>query len=79
MFMVYWTIVADGAATPHAQAFPPSDMVAAIGLMEQLRERQRAGEDVRFVTMASENPDSVGHPGVEAAGPGYSWTKRRRR
>lgn len=79
MFMVYWTIVEDDAVTPHAQHFAASEMVAAIGMMEQLRGRQRAGEGVRFVTMASENPDSVGHPGVQAAGPEYSWTKRRRR
>ena len=79
MFMVYWTIVQEDAATPHAQSFASTDMLAAMALMEQLRVRQRAGEGVRFVTMSSENPDSVGHPGVDVVGPGYKWTKRRNR
>lgn len=79
MFMVYWTIVDGDTGTPHAQSFESADMLPAIALMEQLRTRQRAGEGVRFVTMASENPDSVGHPGVEVVAPGYSWTKRRKR
>ncbi|QYF91765.1 hypothetical protein KY495_13255 [Massilia sp. PAMC28688] len=79
MFMVYWTVVEGDVGTPHATPFAATDMLAAMALMEQLRVRQRAGEGVRFVTMSSENPDSVGHPGVEAAGPGYSWTKRRNR
>ena len=54
-------------------------MLAGMALMEQLRTRQRAGEGVRFVTMSSENPDSVGNPGVDVVGPGYKWTKRRNR
>ena len=79
MFMVYWSIGDADAATPHAQSFASTDMLAAMALMEQLRTRQRAGEAVRFITMASENPDSVGHPGVDVVGPGYKWTKRRNR
>lgn len=79
MFMVYWTVTDAGANTPHGQSFLDADMVGALALMEALRVRQRAGESIRFVTMASENPDSVGNPGVEAAGPGYKWTKRRHR
>lgn len=77
--MVYWSVVEADLTTPHASAFPAADMLGAMALMEQLRARQRAGEGIRFVTMSSENPDSVGHPGVEAAGPGYNWTKRRNR
>lgn len=76
MFMVYWTV---DDAISHAQSFAATDMLAAMALMEQLRTRQRAGEHVRFITMASENPDSVGHPGVDVVGPGYKWTKRRNR
>ena len=70
MFMVYWTIIEGDAATPHSQAFASTDMLAAMALMEQLRTRQRAGEGLRFITMSSENPDSVGHPGV---GRGRLW------
>ncbi len=79
MFMVYWTLMEGETATPHAQSFASTDMLPAMALMEQLRTRQRAGEGVRFVTMSSENPDSVGHPGVDVVGPGYKWTKRRQR
>jgi hypothetical protein len=79
MFMVYWTLVEGSQHTPHAQSFPAADMGAALALMEQLRVRQRAGEGIRFVTMSSENPESVGHPGVDATGQGYRWTKRRHR
>lgn len=79
MFMVYWTIVEGESATPHAQSFAATDMLPAMALMEKLRTRQRAGEGLRFITMSSENPDSVGHPGVDVVGPGYKWTKRRQR
>jgi hypothetical protein len=78
MYMVYWTIVGDDATTPHAQAFDTAHMVDAMQFMEQLRARQRAGEGVRFVTMCSEHPDLVGHPGVDVTGPDYNWKKRRR-
>ena len=79
MYMVYWTITEADVATPHAQAFASTDMLPAMALMEQLRTRQRAGEGIRFVTMSSEHPDSVGNPGVDVVGPGYKWTKRRNR
>jgi hypothetical protein len=79
MFMVYWSVTEGATASPHARQFASAEMLAAMALMEQLRTRQRAGEGVRFVTMSSENPDSVGHPGVDVVGPGYKWTKRRNR
>ena len=79
MFMVYWVEMDGEGTVPRATSFPSSDMLAAMALMEQLRTRQRAGEPIRFVTMASENPDSVGHPGVDVVGDDYKWTKRRRR
>lgn len=78
MYMVYWTVVDDGQATPRAQAFDTAEMVTAMGFMEELRKRQRAGEGVRFITMCSEHPDAVGHPGVDVTGPDYDWKKRRR-
>ncbi|HEY8606001.1 MAG TPA: hypothetical protein VIM12_02655 [Noviherbaspirillum sp.] len=77
MFMVYWT-VADGNAD-HAQArcFPSDEMGAALKFMETLRGRQRDGDDIGFITMCSENPHSVGHPGVADPSPDYNWKKRR--
>ena len=84
MYMVYWTVVdanaQDGAASAACQQlFDSADMLAAMALMEQLRTRQRAGEGIHFVSMASENPDSIGHAGVDVTGPDYDWTKRRKR
>ena len=78
MYMVYWTTVEDDASHPHAQPFDTTEMVKAMQFMEELRARQRAGEGVRFVTMCSEHPDLVGHPGVDVTGPDYNWKKRRR-
>lgn len=75
MYMVYWTVVGEGA---QARGFETSEMVPAMQFMETLRARQRAGEGVRFVTMCSEHPDAVGHPGVDVTGPDYDWKKRRR-
>jgi hypothetical protein len=77
MYMVYWTIVEHGVDKPHSRLYQTSEMVPAMQFMEQLRVRQRAGEAVRFVTMCSEHPDLVGHPGVDVTGPGYNWKKRR--
>ena len=78
MYMVYWTIVDEAASTPYAQSFDTAEMAAAMGFMEELRRRQRAGEGVRFITMCSEHPDMVGHQGVDVTGPDYDWKKRRR-
>jgi hypothetical protein len=77
MYMVYWTVVDGDICTPHEQGYDTSDMLAAMQFIEQLRARQRAGEALRFITMAAEHPDSVGHPGVDVTGPGYDWKKRR--
>jgi len=78
MYMVYWTIDDGATRTPQARAFESNAMSAAMQFMETLRTRQRAGEGVCFVTMASENPHSVGHPGAADPSPGYAWKKRRR-
>jgi len=78
MYMVYWTTIEDEAQVAHAEPFDTSEMVAAMKYMEELRTRQRAGESIRFITMCSEHPDVVGHPGVDVTGPDYDWKKRRR-
>jgi hypothetical protein len=77
MFMVYWTSVGEAGNVSHSQPFDTSEMVPALGFMEDLRRRQRSGEGVRFITMCSEHPDVVGHPGVDVTGPDYNWKKRR--
>lgn len=78
MYMVYWTEVKDGAATAHGREFDSAEMSAALKFMEELRTRQRQGEGICFVTMSSENPDSVGHAGAADPHPDYDWKKRRR-
>jgi hypothetical protein len=78
MYMVYWTVVDNETRYPHAKAFDSSDMLAAMRFMEELRTKQREGKAISFITMSSENPESVGHPGVAEPGPDYNWKKRRR-
>ena len=78
MYMVYWTVVEDDGYAPQSQAFDTTEMIPAMAFMEGLRKRQRAGEALRFITMSSEHPDSVGHPGVDVTGADYDWKKRRR-
>lgn len=78
MFMVYWTAVDGARHTPHCQLFESGHMIDALAFTESLRKRRRDGEDLRFVTMCSENPDLVGEAGVDVVGPGYDWKKRRR-
>jgi hypothetical protein len=78
MYMVYWTELTDQLQTPAQAAFPASALRAALQFMEQLRQRQRAGEAVSFIVMASENPDSVGHAGAADPAPDYKWMKRRK-
>jgi hypothetical protein len=78
MYMVYWTTVEAGGTAPQQEGFDTSEMLEAMRFMEELRRRQRDGEPLRFITMCSEHPDVVGHPGVDVTGPDYNWKKRRR-
>ena len=78
MYMVYWTRVQGEQSAPHAQLFPSHAMGEALAFMEGLRKRRREGENLQFITMASENPDHVGQLGVDVTGPDYHWKKRRR-
>lgn len=78
MYMVYWTESDDTGSGVHGRGFSSSAMSDALKFMEELRARQRAGESISFVTMASENPHSVGHAGAADPSPDYNWKKRRR-
>lgn len=78
MYMVYWTELKDGSASPHGRGFDSIEMSDAMKFMETLRTLQRAGDGICFITMASENPHSVGHPGVADPAPDYDWKKRRK-
>jgi hypothetical protein len=78
MYMVYWTETGDDSSVARSRSFASDEMSAALTFMEELRAKQRAGDPVCFVTMSSENPDSVGHPGVANPSSDYDWKKRRR-
>jgi hypothetical protein len=70
MFRVYFT--QDRRA--YYCDFPADKMSDALSYMETLRK----DENNSFVTFCSENPQSVGKPGVAEVGSDYNWTKRRR-
>jgi hypothetical protein len=73
MYKVYYTI----DTTPYAEIF--EDMTTALSATQFHRSLGRT-----FVTMVSENPNSVGKPGVDSVvdgvlpdGLAYTWMKRR--
>jgi hypothetical protein len=77
MFVVFWLDVQPAGINPQYKEFDSEDMMAAMTFMESLRQQQRSGCGVCHVTMSSENPHSVGRPGVDVTGPDYHWRKRR--
>lgn len=77
MYMVYWSVMGSAGGIPQSREFDSSEMHAALQFMEGIRMRQRAGEAIAFVTMCSENPDSVGLAGVAEPDADYQWKKRR--
>jgi hypothetical protein len=78
VYKVYWSQVVEGDQEVCKTAdFKKDGMSDALKFMESLRKVQRENGSVRFVTFCSENPDSVGRPGVDVPGPNYDWKKRR--
>lgn len=73
MFNVYWM----EKNQAKNELFESEKMSESLTFMEALRKRQRDGEDIAFITLSSENPHSVGKPGVDVTGPDYDWKKRR--
>lgn len=77
-FMVYWTEVQeDGSLVPRSKVFDLESMSDSLDYMSTLRIDQITHGNIRFICMSSENPNSVGKPGVATVGPDYNWTKRR--
>ena len=75
MFKVYWTCAQDKA---YGKEF--EKMTDALNFAQELRNVYKR----RFVTIVSEDPNSVGKAGVDAVedgvlpnGDSYSWKKRR--
>lgn len=82
-FMVFWmqAEASDHGWKPHAMHFEMSEMSAALRYMETLR----TSASNQFVTMVSQNANSVGKPGVASivdgktpAGEVYDWSKAGR-
>jgi hypothetical protein len=74
MFVVYW--LADAQA--RFERFDADALTDALRFAETLRTRQASGEDIGFVTLCSENPQSVGKAGAADPPADYDWKKRRR-
>lgn len=75
MYKVYWTVPVNNEA--FSEDF--DDMGSALARAKSLRDAGRT-----FVTMVSENPNSVGKAGVDEIKDGvlpdgteYTWRKRR--
>jgi hypothetical protein len=68
MYKVYWTNTHNG----ESYGKEIGNLIDALAECKMLRDSGRS-----FVTMVSENPDSVGKPGVTDVGPDYDWKKRR--
>lgn len=77
MFMVYWTEVQGELEHPQSRKFELDQMTEALQYMESLRKKQRMTGGICHITMSSENPNSVGLPGVDVTGDDYDWKKRR--
>jgi hypothetical protein len=82
-FMVFWTHQPHGAdcMQPSASHFEMNEMSAALAFMESLRKEGLA----QFVTMVSQNSNSVGKAGVASIVDGktpdgfaYEWSKAGR-
>lgn len=75
MFKVYYTDPVDNTC----YNWDCEKLTDALSVSEQFRKR-----GMRFVTMVSEDPNSIGKPGVDSVENGlcpdgveYSWKKRR--
>jgi hypothetical protein len=71
---VYWT----EENVPKSQDFNKNELDHSLKHCENLRFRRQQGENINFISLASENPDANHLHGVAAPGVGYNWKKRRR-
>ena len=79
MYMVFWVSYNEGTITPMSQGFKDHELTQTLKFMEDLRRQQRTDGSVGFVGMVSEDPNSVGLPGVSDKLPeGYDWSKKFR-
>ncbi|WP_277189107.1 hypothetical protein [Caballeronia sp. BR00000012568055] len=74
MFVVYWL---EAQRNARFERFEADALAQALSFAEALRKRQADGEDIGFITLCSENPQSVGRAGVADPPADYDWKKRR--
>lgn len=72
-FKVYWTKNDE----PNYRDFKNEEMGEALKWCEHLRNERAMGHNISFITLASEQVDSVTLDGVAAPKSDYHWTKRR--
>lgn len=72
-YVVYWL----NELTPQAKHFTAEELEASLKFTESLRVRALDGEEITFVTLASENINNVGKRGVDVTDASYDWKKRR--
>jgi hypothetical protein len=77
MYMVYWSAVHEDGLEAKSRTFTGELLEEPLAFVRELRREGDETGKIRFVIMCSENPNSVGKPGAEMAGPEYDWTKRR--
>jgi hypothetical protein len=77
MFVVYWLEANASDGLARFERFDATALAEALRFAETLRKRQGDGDDVAFVTLCSENPQSVGKAGAADPPEGYDWKKRR--
>jgi hypothetical protein len=77
MFVVYWLEQRDAHSAARFEKFADDALTQALAFAETLRKRQAAGDDVAFVSLCSENPQSVGKAGAADPPADYAWKKRR--
>lgn len=78
-YVVYWLERGPIETVARFRGFGDLEMTAALSFMQGLRN-----DGASHVTFSSENPNSVGKPGVDSIvdgktpdGHDYDWTKRR--
>ena len=78
VYRVYWSPQVKSITLCKAMSFDADELGLALKFCEELRTRRRNGEQISFITLCSEDPNSVGQAGVDVTGPEYDWKKRRK-
>lgn len=78
MYMIYWTEVREDGWEAMSKLFETELLEEPLKFQAALRREGEETGKIRFVTMVSENPNSVGKAGATAAGPDYDWSKQHR-